>query len=134
MDIQPIRSDADYEAALQTIAELMEAEPEQGTADFDRLDILATLVEAYEAEHHPVGPADPVETIRFHLDRLGWTQAELARQAGVQPTHLSAVLNRRRSLSLPQIKKLSALLDIPADQLIDNEFRSDEDGRASFRV
>lgn len=134
MEIRPIRNETDYETALREIADLMESEPEHGSDSFDKLDILVTLVEAYEAEHHPVGPADSVETIRFHLDRLGWTQAELARQAGVQPTHLSAVLNRRRSLSLPQIKKLSALLDIPADQLIDNEYRSGDAGRASFRV
>lgn len=73
MDIQPIRNDDDYERAVRQIAKLMEQQPEPGTDAFDRLDILATLVEAYEDEHHPVGPADPVETIHFHLERLGWT-------------------------------------------------------------
>jgi HTH-type transcriptional regulator/antitoxin HigA len=123
MDIHPIRTEEDYEQALGTIAELMQAEPEPGTERFDRLDILVTLVEAYEEDQHPVGPADPVETIRFHLDRLGYSQAELARKAGIQAPHLSAVLNGRRTLSLPQIKKLSAVFDIPADRLIDNEYR-----------
>lgn len=133
MEIRPIRTEDDYEKALQDIAALMEAEPEPGSEEFDRLDILATLVEAYEDKHHPIGPADPVETIQFHLERLGWTQAELARQANIQPTHLSAVLNRRRSLSLAQIKKLSVLFAIPADQLIENEYRAD-DGRPAFRA
>lgn len=127
MEIRPIRTEDDYEETLREIARLMEAEPNPDSEEFDRLDILATLVEAYEDKHYAVGPADPVETIQFHLDRLGWTQAELARQADIQPTHLSAVLNRRRSLSLVQIKKLSALFAIPADQLIDNEYRVDGD-------
>lgn len=133
MEIRPIRTEADYEGALQKIAALMEAQPEIGSEEFDCLDILATLVEAYEDKHYAIGLADPVETIRFHLDRLGWTQAELARQADIQPTHLSAVLNRRRSLSLAQIKKLSALFAIPADQLIDNEYQTDDD-RPGFRA
>lgn len=119
MDIRPIRSEEDYEAALHTIAELMEAQPQFGTDDFDRLDVLATLVEAYERENYPVGPADPVGVIEYHLERLGWTQAELARRANMQTSHLSAVLNHQRSLSLNQIKKLSVVFDIPADRLID---------------
>jgi HTH-type transcriptional regulator/antitoxin HigA len=133
MEIRPIRNEDDYEWALREIAEVMEAEPNPGSDAFDRLDVLVTLVEAYEAKHHSVGPADPVETIRFHLDRLGWSQAELARQADIHTSHLSAVLNRRRSLTLPQIKKLSAVFEIPADQLIDNEYRSDDD-RPAFRI
>ncbi len=133
MDIRPIRNEDDYEATLREVAGLMESEPAPGTDAFDRLEILVTLVEAYEAKHHPIGAADPVETLRFHLDRLGWTQAELARRAAIQPTHLSAVLNRRRTLSLPQIKKLSAVLAIPADQLIENEFIEDDE-RPAFRA
>lgn len=133
MEIRPIRTEDDHEEALQEIAELMEAQPEPGSEEFDRLDVLATLVEAYEIKHHAIGSADSVETIQFHLDRLGWTQAELARQANIQPTHLSAVMNRRRSLSLAQIKKLSALFGIQADQLIDNEYRTD-DHRPAFRA
>jgi HTH-type transcriptional regulator/antitoxin HigA len=133
MEIRPIRNDEDYERAVREIAELMEREPEPGTEAFDRLDVLATLVEAYEADEEPIGPADPVETIQFHLERLDWSQAELARRADLQPTHLSAVLNRRRNLSLEQIKKISATLDIPADRLIDNEYR-DGDGRRAARA
>ncbi len=119
MEIQPVRNEKDYEHALREIAELMEREPEPGTDDFDRLDVLVTLVEAYESEEHPVDSADPVEVIRFHMDRLDLTQAELARKANLQRSHLSAVMNGRRPLSLNQIKRLSVALDIPADRLIE---------------
>lgn len=125
MDIRPIRTEEDYEAALREIARLMELDPAAGTSDADKLEVLATLVEDYEDDHHPVEPADPVETIRFHLDRLGWSQARLAREADVQASHLSAVLNGRRKLSLTQIQKLSATLEIPADRLMDNPYCAD---------
>ena len=122
MDIQPIRTEQDYEAALREIARLMEADSNPDSREADKLEVLATLVEDFERNAHPVGPADPVETIQFHLDRLGWSQAKLAREADTQTSHLSAVLNRRRKLSLTQIQKLSATLDIPADRLIDNPY------------
>lgn len=127
MNIFPIRNDDDCKRTLQEISKLMELQPEVGSRDFDRLDILATLVEAYETKNDPIDmdKTDPAETIRFHLDRVGWTQAELARRADIQQTHLSAVLNHRRSLSLSQIKKLSAIFEIPADWLIENEFQED---------
>ena len=129
MEIQPIRTEQDYEAALREIARLMEAEPKPDSRDADKLEVLATLVEDYERSNHPVGPADPVETIQFHRERLGWSQTKLAREAGIQASHLSAVLNRRRKLSLTQIQKLSAVFDIPADRLIDNPY-ADEPHRA----
>ncbi|MFU8804708.1 MAG: helix-turn-helix domain-containing protein [Bradymonadaceae bacterium] len=113
MKIRPIRDEEDYEAALRRIARLMESEPAEGTDDLDDLEVLVTLVESYEREHYDPGPAGAVETIKFHLDRLGWTQTELARRAGIQASHLSAVLNGRRELSLTQIKKLSALFELP---------------------
>ena len=131
MEIQPIRTEQDHEAALREIARLMESDPEPGSREADKLEVLATLVEDYERNNHPVGDADPVETIQFHRERLGWSQAKLAREAGIQASHLSAVLNRRRKLSLTQIQKLSAALQIPADQLIDNPY---SDGAQRARV
>ena len=120
MEIQPIRTDEDHEGALAEIAELMEREPEPGTDAFDRLDVLVTLVEAYEREQYSLDESvDPVEVIKYHLDRLGWSQADLARNAHLHRSHLSAVLNRKRSLSLGQIKKISLALDIPPGRLID---------------
>lgn len=128
MEIQPIRTEQDHEAALREIARLMESDPTPGSQEADKLEVLATLVEDYERNTDPVGPADPVETIQFHLERLGWSQAKLAREANIQTSHLSAVLNRRRKLSLTQIQKLSAVLEIPADQLIDNPYADESRG------
>jgi HTH-type transcriptional regulator/antitoxin HigA len=120
MEIRPIRTEGDYEEALREIAALMEQDPDPGTEAFDRLDVLVMLVEAYEEEEYDLDqPVDPVEVIEYHLDRLGWPQAELARKAEVQRSHLSAVLNGKRSLSLTQIKKISLALDIPPGRLID---------------
>ncbi len=120
MEIQPIRTERDYERALEEISELMERAPESGTDDYDRLDILVTLVEAYETDEYSLDESvDAVGVIRFHLDRLDWSQADLAQKANVHPSHLSAVLNRKRSLSLSQIKKISVALDIPPGRLID---------------
>lgn len=123
MRIYPIRDEESYERGLRQIAALMESEPAEGTDEFDELEILVTLVEAYEHQQYSVGPAGAVETLRFHLERLGWTQTELARRAGIQASHLSAVLNNRRELTLMQVKKLSGLLEIAADELIDNPFK-----------
>src|SRR5690554_4598146 len=108
MDIHPIRTPQDYENALRRISDLMDAAPVEGTDEFDLLDILVTLVEAYGRKHYPIEQAPPADVIQFHMERLGLSQAELARQAGIQPTHLSAVLQGHRQLSLNQIKKLSA--------------------------
>lgn len=118
MNVRPVRNENDYEFALRRVAALMELKPEPGTDAFDELDVWVTLIEDYESKNHPIGKADPVETIQFHLERLGWTQAELAKNADIQATHLSSVLNRRRELTLSQIKKLCAVFDIPADHLI----------------
>lgn len=125
MKIRPIRTEDDYHATLRQVALLMESEPAEGSEALDDLDVLVTLLEAYEREHYEPGPAGAIETIRFHIDRLGWTQTELARQADIQASHLSAVLNGRRELSLTQIRKLSALFEIPPGQLIDHPWRDD---------
>lgn len=120
MEIRPIRTDDDYERALEEISELMEEEPRPGTDAYDRLDVLVTLVEAYEEEEYDLDESvDPVDVIEFHLDRLDWTQADLADRADLHRSHLSAVLNGNRSLSLTQIKKISLALDIPPGRLID---------------
>jgi len=124
MEIHPVRNEQQYEAALGEISELMDKEPEPGTEAYDRLDVLVTLVEAYEENQKGAesrDDLDPVEVIEFHLDRLGWTQSELARRADIQKTHLSAVMNGRGSLSLDQIKGISAAFDIPPGRLIRRE-------------
>ena len=77
MEIQPIRTDADHKAALRQISTLMESDPEPGTPEGDRLDILTTLVQAYEARHLPIGAPDPVEAIKFRMEQSGLSVKDL---------------------------------------------------------
>jgi len=115
MDIRPIRDEADYDAALEAIDGLMGAEPD--TPEADRLDVLVTLVEAYEARRWPVDAPDPVSMIEHVMEACGYRQKDLAAVIGSQP-HASEVLNRRRPLSLPMIRALSAEWGLPADALL----------------
>ena len=115
ISIKPIRTEADYDGALETIAGLMAAE--QGSADGDALDALTTLVEAYEAKHHPIDPPDPIEAIKFRMEQAGLKQAGLVPFIGPKG-RVSEVLSRKRPLTLPMIRKLNAGLGIPADVLI----------------
>jgi HTH-type transcriptional regulator/antitoxin HigA len=77
VDIRPIRAEADYAAALQEISSLIEADPMPGTPEGDRLDVLTTLVQAYEAQHHPVAPPDPIAAIKFRMEQQGLTSADM---------------------------------------------------------
>jgi len=115
MDIRPIRDEADYDAALEAIDGLMGGEPD--TPEADRLEVLVTLVEAYEARRWPVDAPDPVSMIEHVMEARGYRQKDLAAVIGSQP-HASEVLNRRRPLSLPMIRALSAEWDLPTDTLV----------------
>ena len=117
MNIQPIRTDADHQAALNEIAELMVVDPELGTPKGDRLDVLATLVEAYERAHFPIEPADPVEAIRFRMEQQGLTARDLVPVIG-QLNRVYEVLARRRPLTMPMVWRLHQQLGIPAQSLI----------------
>ncbi|KDC21972.1 toxin-antitoxin system, antitoxin component, Xre domain protein [Bordetella bronchiseptica E014] len=77
MEIRPVRTEADYKSALKEISRLMESDPELGTPDGDRLDVLATLVQAYEARHYPIDLPDPVEAIKFRMEQGGLTPKDL---------------------------------------------------------
>jgi len=113
--IKPVRTESDHELALKEIEELWSAEP--GTDDADRLDVLATLVDAYEAKHHPIPPPDPVDAIVFRMDQLGLSRTDLEPYIGTR-ARVSEILNRTRTLSLAMIRRLHAGLGIPADVLI----------------
>ena len=115
VEIKPIRSEADYDTVLETIAGLMHAEA--GTEEGDALDVLTTIVEAYEAKHHPIDPPDPIEAIKFRMDQAGIKQADLVPYIGPKG-RVSEVLSRKRSLTLAMIRKLHIGLRIPADVLI----------------
>ena len=105
MRIKPIKSEADYDAALTVIDRLMGATP--GTPEGDEFDILVTLVEAYDAAHWPIEAPDPISAIKHVMEARGLRQKDLAAVIGSQP-RASEVLNRRRPLTLPMIRALSA--------------------------
>ena len=115
MTIRPIRNDRDHAAALRRIEMLMDAEP--GTAAADELDVLATLVEAYEDRHFPIDEPDPIEAIRFRMDQSGLTGRDLERVIGPRG-RVSEVLSRQRPLSLRMIRALHRELGIPLESLI----------------
>lgn len=115
MEIRPIRSEADYDAALGEIDRLWGAP--DGTADGDRLDVLLVLVEGYEAEHHPIAPPDPIEAIEFRMEQMNLTRKDLEPLIGSR-AGVSAVIDRRRPLSLPMIRKLHQALNIPLESLV----------------
>lgn len=114
MDIRPIRTKADHRWALKEVERLWDAEP--GTLDGDRVDILVTLIEAYEAKHFPISAPDPIAAIEFMLEQKGLSRRDLEPAIGSRG-RVSEVLNRKRPLTLPMVRSLSRLLDIPADIL-----------------
>lgn len=114
-DLKPIRSERDYDAALAEVETLWGAKA--GTPKGDRLDILATLIDAYEAKIYPMDPPDPVEAIRFRMEQQGLTRKDLEPMIGPR-NRVADVLNRKRSLSIDMIRKLHARLGISAEVLI----------------
>lgn len=117
MDIRPIRTDADYRATLREVSAFFDHEPEPGTPEGDRFDILLTLVEAYETKHFPVDLPDPVEAIKFRMEQGGLTPKDLEPMIG-RMNRVYEILNRKRPLTLAMIRKLHAGLGIPAESLI----------------
>lgn len=117
MNIHPVRTQSDYKAALRELSAYFDHEPEPGTAEGDRFEILATLVEAYEAKHFPIETPDPIEAIRFRMEQGGLTVKDLVPSIG-QPNRVYEVLNRKRGLTIDMIRNLHRNLGIPAESLI----------------
>jgi HTH-type transcriptional regulator/antitoxin HigA len=113
--VKPIRTEADYEAALAEVERLWSAKA--GTPKGDRLDVLATLIGAYESERYPMDPPDPIEAIKFRMEQQGLSRKDLEGIIGTR-TRIAEVLNGRRSLSINMIRRLNQKLGIPADILI----------------
>jgi HTH-type transcriptional regulator / antitoxin HigA len=114
-EIKPIRTKRDYEAALGKVERVWGAKA--GTSEGDRLDVLATLIDAYEAEHYPMDPPDPIEAIKFRMEQQGLTRKDLEEIIGTR-TRIAEVLNRKRGLSIAMIRRLHERLGISAEVLI----------------
>ncbi len=117
MNIQPVHTEAAYKATLKEVSALMTADPALGTPAGDRLDVLVTLVQAYEARHHPMDPPDPIAAIRFRMEQQGLTIKDLEPMIG-RSNRVYEVLNGERRLTLNMIRRLHKGLGIPAEVLI----------------
>jgi HTH-type transcriptional regulator/antitoxin HigA len=115
MNIRPIRTKADYRAALAEAERLMDATA--GSPQGDKLDILATLIEAYERKHYPLDAPDPVEAIKFVMEQRGLTAKDLEPMIG-RSNRVYEILTRKRALTLPMIRRLHDDLGIPLESLI----------------
>jgi HTH-type transcriptional regulator/antitoxin HigA len=117
MNIRPIRTEDDYRAAMRQISAYFDNEPEPASEDGERFEVLLTLAEAYEAKHFPINLPDPVAAIKFRMDQTGLTAKDLEPMIG-RSNRVYEVLNRKRPLTLPMIRKLHDRLGIPAESLI----------------
>jgi HTH-type transcriptional regulator/antitoxin HigA len=115
IEIKPIRTKADYRAALKEVERLWDADP--GTRDGDRVEVLVTLIEAYEARHYAVPAPDPIAAIEFMMAQKGLARRDLESSIGSRG-RVSEVMTRKRPLTLPMVRALSRLLDIPAEVLV----------------
>lgn len=117
MDIRPLRTEEDYDWALQEIEQYFLEEPAPGTPEADRFDALSDLIEAYEAKVWPIEPTDPIEAIKYSMDIKGLRQVDLARVIGSR-SRASEILHRKRPLTLAMIQRLHREWGIPVDALI----------------
>ena len=117
MNIQPIHTKADYQAALKRVSSLINADPQRGTHEADQLEVLGTLVQAYEAKKYPIELPDPIEAIKFRMEQQGLSAKDLTPMIGGL-NRVYEVLNRKRPLSLAMVRRLNASLGISAECLI----------------
>jgi HTH-type transcriptional regulator/antitoxin HigA len=115
MDIRPIKTEQDYTTAISRIEKLWGSNKDSPQGD--ELDLLITLVEAYEMKHYPIAPPDPIDAIKFRMEQMGMTKADMVKYLGSQ-SRVSEILNRKRSLTLGMIKSLYKGLKIPAEILL----------------
>lgn len=129
MEIRPIRNESDYQASLKAIDRLMDAD--EGSVEADRLDVLTTLVEAYEDRVHPIEAPDPVEAIRHALEACGYSEEDLRKILHAERVQVSEILERKRYLTLPMIRRLHRELRIPAETLIQS-YELERGGNADY--
>jgi len=116
MEVRAIRSDADYRAMLARVSALIDLDPAPDTPEGEALEVLGTLVQAYEAQHWPVSPPDPIEAIKFHMDQAGLSVADMVPYIGPR-NRVYDVLGGKRPLTMPMIRRLLTL-GIPASSLV----------------
>ena len=114
MNIKPIKSEEDYIATLNQIDSLMDAKP--NTFQMDELEVLTTLVEAYEAQHYVIDAPDPIEAIKFRMEQEGLKQKDLVNIVGSK-SRVSEILNKKRKLTIEMIRNLHKQLHIPVESL-----------------
>ena len=117
MDIRPVRTEADYRAALKAIASYFDQEPEAGTEDADHLEVMLALIQGYEARNCPIDPPDPVEAIKFRMEQQVLSVKDMEPFIG-QPNRVVEVLSHKRPLTLRMIRRIHHGLGIPAEVLI----------------
>ncbi|KIA86179.1 type II toxin-antitoxin system HigA family antitoxin [Flavobacterium sp. AED] len=115
MEIKPIKTENDYNQALQRLEFIFDAKI--GSPEGDELEVLGILIDKYENEHFPIGMPDPIEAIKFRMEQMGYNQNDLANIVGLK-SRASEILNRKRKLSLEMIRQLHERLNIPTDVLI----------------
>jgi HTH-type transcriptional regulator/antitoxin HigA len=115
MEIRPIKTEQDYNTAIKRIEALWGSKKD--TPEGDELDLLVTLVEAYEMKHYPIAPPDPIDAIKFRMEQMGMTNSDMVKYLGSQ-SRVSEVLNRKRKLTLGMVKTLYKELKIPAEILL----------------
>lgn len=115
--LKPIKTEKQYETALARVYELMQGDIKEGSAASDELEVLSILVNAYEQAHYPIPSPNPLDAIRFRLDQMGISEKELGDILGYR-SRKSEILSGKRKLSLAMIRKLNAVLHIPAEVLI----------------
>lgn len=116
MEVRAIRDDAIYRATLAEVSELIDLDPTPESDEGERLEVLGTLLQAYEAQHYPIAPPDPIDAIKFHMDQAGMTAADLVPYIGPR-NRVYEILNGTRPLSMNMIRRLLNL-GIPASSLV----------------
>lgn len=117
MNIRPIKTELDYNQALERLEVIFDAK--KGTKEGDELEILSILIERYEKEKYPIEMPDPIEAIKFRMEQLGMKQKDLAEYVGFK-SRVSEILNKKRKLTIEMIRNLSKKLNIPSEVLIQN--------------
>ena len=115
MEIKPIKTEKDYNGAIQRIEQLWGAK--KNSPDGDEFDLLCTIVEAYEIKHFPILPPDPIDAIVFRMEQMNMTKSDMAKYLGSQ-SRVSEILTRKRQLTLKMVKSLYKGLKIPAEILL----------------